>query len=433
MSLARAMVLGALRRVRNGRIELREGGRRHLLGPPDADLAVTVEVRDPSAWRRCLRGSHGVADAYLDGAWDCDDLVTLVRIGARELPRLDPLRRAILPLRRVLERVPRNTLRAARLHIGAHYDLGNDLFAAFLDETMSYSSATFDTPGMTLREAQEAKLDRICRALELTPDDHLLEIGSGWGGLAIHAAGRYGCRVTTTTISREQRALARARVQAAGLEDRVTVLLDDYRDLGGRYDKLVSVEMIEAVGWQYFDTFFDRCAALLTPGGLMLLQAITIDDRFYELEKAARSFANTHVFPSGCLPSLPVIRRCAGRVGLDERAADDLTDSYPPTLRRWRENFLAAEPEIAALGYDERFRRLWDLYLRWSEGGFLERRIEVHQLLFERVNMRDEIASSSSAGPREASLATASFPPGPSTAASDRIAATTFSAQAEAG
>ena len=431
MSIARAIVLAALRRIRSGRVEIAEGPARHVLGPPDADLTVRIEVRDPSAWRRCLRGSHGVADAYLEGGWDCDDLVTLVRIGARELPRLDPLRRALLPLRRVLERVPRNTIGAAQRHIGAHYDLGNDLFAAFLDETMSYSCAAFDQPAMSLREAQEAKLERICRRLELSPDDHLLEIGTGWGGLAIHAAGRHGCRVTTTTISREQCDLARERVRAAGLEDRVTVLLQDYRDLRGRYDKLVSVEMIEAVGWQYFDTFFSRCAGLLAPGGLMLLQAITIDDRFYELEKAARSFANTHVFPSGCLPSLPVIRRCADRAGLLELESEDLTDSYPPTLQRWRENFAERYPGLN--GYDERFRRLWDLYLCWSEGGFLERRIEDHQVLFSRVNMRSETASSSAAGPREASLASASRPPGPSTESSDRIAAMTLRAQSSAG
>ena len=431
MSVARAIVLAALRRIRGGRVVIAEGATRHVLGPPDADLAVRIEVRDPSAWRRCLRGSHGVADAYLDGAWDCDDLVTLVRIGARELPRLDPLRRALVPVRRVLERVPRNTIRAAQRHIGAHYDLGNDLFAAFLDETMSYSCAAFDAPAMSLREAQEAKLERICRRLELSPDDHLLEIGTGWGGLAIHAAGRHGCRVTTTTISREQCDLARERVREAGLEDRVTVLLQDYRDLRGRYDKLVSVEMIEAVGWQYFDTYFARCAALLEPGGLMLLQAITIDDRFYEIEKAARSFANTHVFPSGCLPSLPVIRRCADRAGLLELESEDLTDNYPPTLQRWRENFAERYPGLD--GYDERFRRLWDLYLCWSEGGFLERRIEDHQVLFSRVNMRSETASSSAAGPREASLASASRPPGPSTESSDRIAAMTLRAQSSAG
>ncbi len=375
MNLARPIVLAGLSRIRRGRVELRERGRLHLFGPADADLRVRIDVHDPRAWRPILRGSHGVAEAYLQGWWDCDDLVALVRIGAREIPRLDPLRRALLPLRR---RVPRNTRLASRRHVRAHYDLGNDLFAAFLDETMTYSCAAFDVPGLTLHDAQQAKLERICDQLELSPADHLLEIGTGWGGLAIHAAQRYGCRVTTTTISREQHALAVRRVREAGVADRVTVLLEDYRDLRGTYSKLVSVEMIEAVGWQYFDTFFRRCAALLEPGGLMLLQAITIDDRFYELEKAARSFANTHVFPSGCLPSLPVIRRSAGRAGLTELASEDLTDNYPLTLRAWRANFLAADLPR----YDERFRRMWELYLCWAEGGFLERRTEDHQLLF---------------------------------------------------
>ena len=217
--------------------------------------------------------------------------------------------------------------------------------------------------------------------LELPPDDHLLEIGTGWGGLAIHARRHYGCRVTTTTISREQRELAPRAGADAGLEDRVTVLLEDYRDLRGRYDKLASIEMIEAVGWQYFDTFFPRCAELLEPDGLMLLQAITIDDRNYELEKAARSFINTHVFPSGCLPSLQVIRSCADRAGLAERGHEDMTASYPLTLSRWRRNFLAARERIEELGYDRRFRRLWELYLCWSEGGFRERRIGDYQML----------------------------------------------------
>jgi cyclopropane-fatty-acyl-phospholipid synthase len=381
MSAARALVVGALRRVRGGSVELVEGSERSVLGRPEADLRVTVEVRDQRAWRSFLGGSVGVAESYLDGWWECDDLVALARLGARELPRLDWLRRLVLPVRRLLEPLPRNTRSAARRHVAAHYDLGNDLFAAFLDETMTYSCATFDAPDMSLPDAQRAKLERVCRRLELTPDDHLLEIGSGWGSLAIHAAREHGCRVTTTTISAEQRRLAERRVAEAGLADRVTVLLEDYRSLRGRYDKLASVEMIEAVGWQYFDAFFRRCAELLEPRGRMLLQAITIADRYYELEKAARSFANTLVFPSGCLPSLEVIRRGAARAGLRELRLDDLTDSYPVTIRHWRERFVGARGRIAGLGYDERFRRLWELYLSWSEGGFRERRILDYQLL----------------------------------------------------
>jgi cyclopropane-fatty-acyl-phospholipid synthase len=263
------------------------------------------------------------------------------------------------------------------------------MFRLFLDESMTYSCAYFESPDLSLAEAQEAKLDLVCRKLELTPDDHLLEIGSGWGSLALHAAGRYGCRVTTTTISREQREVAVERVREGGLEDRVTVLLQDYRDLRGRFDKLVSIEMIEAVGWQYFDTFFRRCGELLHPHGLMLLQAITVVDRAYELEKATRSFIKQLIFPSGCLPSVEVIRRGVDRV-TDMRMLDleDITPHYPETLRRWRENFLRSANRAADLGYDLRFRRLWELYFAWCEGGFRERRIGDVQALLAKPSYR---------------------------------------------
>jgi cyclopropane-fatty-acyl-phospholipid synthase len=254
---------------------------------------------------------------------------------------------------------------------------------------MTYSCAYFESPDVTLREAQEAKLDRICRKLELGPDDHVVEIGTGWGSFAMHAAGRYGCRVTTTTISREQHALALERVREAGLQDQVSVVLEDYRDLRGRFDKLVSIEMIEAVGWQYFDLFFRRCAELLRPSGLMVLQAITVEDRAYELEKASRSFIKQLIFPAGCLPSVEVIRRCVSRV-TDMRMLDleDITEHYPETLRRWRENFVTSADRVAELGYDLRFRRLWELYFAWCEGGFRERRIGDVQALFAKPSYR---------------------------------------------
>ena len=381
MRPARAIALAALRHQRSGRIELTEGGRHSVLGPAEAELRVRLEVHDPATWRRLRHGSVGLAEGYMAGEWDCDDLVSLVRIAARELPRLEPARRAVHPLRRLLERVPRNTVKGSRRHISAHYDLGNELFATFLDETMTYSCAAFDSPEMSLREAQEAKLERVCRKLELGPSDHLLEIGTGWGSMAIHAAANHGCRVTTTTISREQRALAQQRVAEAGVGDRVTILLEDYRDLRGRFDKLASIEMIEAVGWQYFDAFFARCRQLIEPGGLALLQAITIDHRDYELEKATRSFVKKYVFPSGCLPSVEVMRRSASRAGLREVGLEDMTASYALTLSSWRRNFIAAREKVAELGYDERFRRLWELYLSWSEGGFRERKIADCQML----------------------------------------------------
>jgi cyclopropane-fatty-acyl-phospholipid synthase len=389
-ALARSAVSTLMSRgVRNGRIEVVEAGRRRGFGPAGADLRATVTINHPAAWRGPLHGSLGLGESYVDGLWETDDLVSLIRIAARELGDLDGLRGAVARSRALLHRarrlVPENTRGGARKNISAHYDLGNDLFAAFLDERMMYSCAYFPRPGASLEEAQVAKLDRICTQLRLGPGNHLLEIGTGWGGLAVHAARGYGCRVTTTTISREQHALATRRVRAAGLEDRVTVLLEDYRDLRGSYDRLVSIEMIEAVGWQYFDDFFRRCDELLGPDGLMLLQAITIEDGIYEVEKGSRSFANTHVFPGGCLPSKQAISDCLARVtSMREVWVDDITAHYPLTLAAWRDRFFGAWDRLRGNGYDERFRRLWDFYLSSSEAGFRERRIGDVQALFAK-------------------------------------------------
>ena len=346
-ALARAAVTGALRRVRAGRIEVSEGNRTLSFGPADAELRTAVTIKEPAAWRGILRGSLGLGESYADGLWETDDLVSLLRIAARELREPRGLRGAVAEGRALLHRarglVPENTLVKSKRHISAHYDLGNELFASFLDRQMMYSCAYFRSQDATLEEAQLAKLERICAQLRLSPDSHLLEIGSGWGGLAVHAAKEHGCRVTTTTISREQHALASRRVHEAGLGGRVTVLAEDYRDLTGSYDRLVSVEMIEAVGWQYFDEFFRRCDQLLSADGLMLLQAITIDDRLYETEKVARSFANTHVFPGGCLPSQGLIADTVARVtSMRPLWDEDITAHYPPTLVAWRERFLKA-------------------------------------------------------------------------------------------
>ncbi len=391
--LSRTAVGTALGRVSSGQIEIVEGGRTRSYGPEESDLRATVTIHDPAAWRGPLRGSVGLGETYVDGLWETDDLVALIQIAARELRDLDGLRGAVARPRAALHRlrglVPENTRGGSRQNISAHYDLGNDLFAAFLDERMMYSCAYFADEQVTLEGAQVAKLDRICDRLELGPDNHLLEIGTGWGGLAIHAARRSGCRVTTTTISRAQHQLASERVREAGLEDQVTVLLQDYRDLDGRYDRLVSVEMIEAVGWQYFDEYFRRCDELLSDDGAMLLQAITIDDRIYEVEKAARSFANTHVFPGGCLPSEGLIASSLARVtSMRQVWIDDITAHYPPTLASWRQRFFEAWDNLRGHGYDERFRRLWDFYLSSSEAGFRERRIGDVQALFAKPKWR---------------------------------------------
>jgi len=387
--LARAAVSQVLRRLHSGRIDVVEAGRRHSFGPSDAELRATLTIHDPAAWRSALRGSVGLGETYVEGLWETDDLVALIRIAARELGRTGGVRSAVARPRgwahRVRGLVPDNTRAKARKHIAAHYDLGNDLFASFLDERMLYSCAYFPSPDASLEQAQLAKLERICDELRLGPENHLLEIGSGWGGLAIHAAREHGCRVTTTTISPAQHELASRRINEAGLGDRVELLMEDYRDLHGRYDRLVSVEMIEAVGWRHFDDYFRRCSELLSPDGLMLLQAITIDDRLYRFEKAAKSFANTHVFPGGCLPSQGLIADCVARVtSMKPVWVDDITAHYPPTLAEWRTRFFAAWERLRARGYDERFRRLWDFYLSSSEAGFRERRIGDIQALFAK-------------------------------------------------
>jgi cyclopropane-fatty-acyl-phospholipid synthase len=393
---SRRLVLAILARsVRTGRLTLVEpDGTRHAFGrgAPEA----TVAVHDARAFRTILRGgSRGMAEAYRDGLWDSPDLTAVIRVAARNVTGLDALRRRLTPLREPFQRgraaFVRNTPGRARKDIEAHYDLGNELFGLFLDPTMMYSSAVFDRPHMTLEEASIAKLDMICDKLAIGPDDHVLEIGTGWGGFALHAARTRGCRVTTTTISREQRDHAVARVRAAGLEDRVTVVMEDYRDLGGRYSKLVSIEMIEAVGWKDFDTFFGVCSDRLADDGSMLLQAIVMDDRAYAVERASKSFIRTLIFPNGCLPSREVIARCVARsTDLHTTHLEDLTPHYAETLRRWGLSFEAAETELEALGYDERFRRLWRLYLAYCEAGFAERRIGLVQAVLAKPHWRPE-------------------------------------------
>jgi cyclopropane-fatty-acyl-phospholipid synthase len=394
---ARRAVHALLARARGGTIALCDAGAVDVLGTPvgEPPLHARIDVRDPAFYPALLSGGAGAGRAYVDGLWDCDDLVALVRIAARAMPALDRWRERLLPLtalpRRTAWRLRGNSRARASERIAAHYDLGNTLFSRFLDETMTYSSAIFERPGATLHEAQLAKLDRICRRLDLRPGDRLLEIGSGWGGLALHAAGRYGARVTTTTISREQHAHATAAVRAAGLEDCVTVLMRDYRDLRGRYDKLVSIEMVEAVGWEHLDRYFAACSELLEPRGAMLLQAIVHPHRVFRVEKAAKGFIRECIFPGGTLPSLHAIERSlARRTDLRAVALDDITPHYARTLACWRERFHHAWPELRALGYDERFRRTWDLYLAYCEGGFRERRISDVQLLLGKPDWRGE-------------------------------------------
>ena len=404
--VARRLVIALLERVESGQLTVVEGDRRRVFGAGSPQ--ATVVVHDPALWRALARGGKGLAVAYVDGWWDSPDLTAVMQVAARNLGGIDRIRRALTPVREPWQRAralwTRNTPRRVRRDIAAHYDLGNDLFALMLDdETMMYSGAIFERRDMSLAEASRAKLERICAKLDLQPSDHLLEIGTGWGGFAQYAAATRGCRVTTTTLSREQREFAVERLRRAGLDDRVTVLLDDYRELRGRYDKLVSIEMIEAVGWKDFGTFFARCGALLAPDGAMALQAITIDDRLYGIEKAQRSFMNSLVFPNGCLPSIEVIaRNVARRSDLRMVDLEDITPHYAETLRRWRANIEAGADRLRALGYDGRFLRLWRLYLSFCEAGFTERRIGDVQMVLAKPRWRGRVAGAEALAPPSA-------------------------------
>jgi len=391
LTLSRLLVSVVLRRIRVGSLSVVEGDRHWVYG--SGAPAATIHLHSPETWRSFLRASKGLAEAYAAGWWDSPDLVAVIRLAARNAGGLDRGRRWLAPMRLpfqlVRALVRRSTRHRRRRDIAAHYDLGNELFSRMLDPTMSYSCALFERDGMTLEEASLAKLERVCDKLDLGPDDHVLEIGTGWGGFALYAAGARGCRVTTTTISQEQHDHTVQRVREAGLQDRVTVLMEDYRDLRGCYDKLVSIEMIEAVGWRHFGAFFAKCSKLLDVDGVMLLQAITIDDRAYEVEKASVSFMNTLVFPGGCLPSLEIIaRRLARCTDMQTVDLEDITPHYVETLRRWRQNFNANVRSLADLGYDERFRRIWTLYLAYCEAGFAERRICDLQLLLAKPRSR---------------------------------------------
>jgi len=357
--------------------------------------ALTIDVRDATFYRAiAMNGSVGAAEAYIDGAWECDDLVGLVRLLVRNRDLLDGMETGLARMGslalRAWHALRRNTRDGARRNIAAHYDLGNDFFRLFLSDDLMYSSAMYAGTDDTLEQASTRKLERICRKLRLQPGDRVVEIGTGWGGFALHAAGRYGCHVTTTTISREQHALASERIAAAGLQDRVTLLLEDYRDLRGQFDKLVSIEMVEAIGAPNLDGYFARIGSLLAPDGLALLQAITIEDHRYAQALRSVDFIKRHVFPGSFIPSVAALLASKARSSdLALVHLEDFGSSYARTLQAWRERFLAQRTRVHAQGFDERFVRLWEFYLAYCEGGFRERSIGVAQMLFAKPGCRD--------------------------------------------
>jgi cyclopropane-fatty-acyl-phospholipid synthase len=387
--VARRLVFNQLGRLETGCVQLVEDGYEITFGQPqpEAELSARIEVIDHSFYADiAFAGSIGAGEAYMRGAWQCDDLVSLVRILLRNREVLDGMEKGsawlITSFQRLLHWINRNTREGARRNISAHYDLGNDFFALWLDESMMYSSAMFKTPDQSLADAQVNRLDVICRKLDLGPGDHVIEIGTGWGGFAIHAARHYGCRVTTTTISKRQYELAWERVREAGLQDRIELLLEDYRDLEGQYDKLVSIEMIEAIGSDQYDTYFSQCNRLLKPGGRMLIQAITIADSQYEYAQRNVDFIQRYIFPGSCLPSLAVMNATIAKVSdMVVTNIEDIGQDYALTLNHWRQNFFSNIDKIIALGYPDEFIWMWEFYLCYCEGGFLEKAISDVQLV----------------------------------------------------
>jgi cyclopropane-fatty-acyl-phospholipid synthase len=389
---ARDLVTGRLRALNWGSVTIVENGRSESFGTcgDSTTPTVTVTVNDPHFYAALAFGGNiGAAEAYMRGLWTCDDLPGLIRIMVRNATvmfRLDSgWARLTRPARRLYHWLRRNTKSGSRWNIAAHYDLGNDFYALFLDNTMTYSSGVFETPESTLAEASVEKYDRLCRKLDLRPSDHVIEVGGGWGGFAIHAATRYGCQVTSTTISQQQYEWATRRVEKMGLADRVRIVLDDYRDLEGTYDKLVSIEMIEAVGHQYLGQFLQCCSRLLKPDGLMALQAITIADQHYRQHVRTVDFIKRYIFPGSCLVSVTALCGAATR-DTDLRAVhlEDITPHYAETLRRWRRAFFEHLDEARALGFDDPFVRMWDFYLGYCEGAFAERYIGDVQMVLAK-------------------------------------------------
>jgi cyclopropane-fatty-acyl-phospholipid synthase len=388
--VAREILIRLARRLHGGHLVLIENGQRFEFGDTTGTIDATLEIHSKDFWSRLLwRGGVGLAEAYIAEDWTSPDSVAVLRLLALNLNKLNAVANRTLWIKK-LWRIGRNsdasdTRRRDRKNISAHYDLGNDFFQLFLDPTFAYSSGYFSNPQISLEEASTEKFDRLCRKLGLTKESRLLEIGTGWGGFALHAAKKYGCSVTTTTISTEQYAYATERIKAAGLQDLVTVLLEDYRDLTGQFTHLASIEMIEAVDWRQYTTFFQKLESLVTPDGLIALQAIVIRDSEFERYKTHQDFIRRYIFPGGCLPSTQaILTTISAKTSLRLTHLEEFGHSYARTLREWRMNLQAHRERAKALGYDNRFLRMWDFYFEYCEAGFLERHIAVEQLVLAR-------------------------------------------------
>lgn len=394
--LARGLVLKSLAAVTQGQLIFIDREECWVFGEAGSGLTATMRVQHPDFYRRvAFGGTIAAGETYMDGLWTCSDLTALVRIMVRNQSAQQQLEHGLAsitaPLQRLLHRLHDNTRSGSRRNIAAHYDLGNGFYQLFLDPTMAYSSGIFERDDSTLEEASTAKFDRICRKLGLTPGMKVLEIGTGWGGFAIHAARNYGCHITTTTISQQQHDLAADKITACGLNNQITLLRQDYRDLTGQFDRLVSIEMVEAVGHRHLPTYFRTCSNRLKSDGAALIQAITMPDHHFERYLHAPDFINRYIFPGSCCPSLHAMSEAVARVtDLRLTHLEDISPHYARTLREWRKAFHANLEQVRGMGFDERFIRMWEYYLCYCEGGFTERFTGVTQLLFTKPGYRGE-------------------------------------------
>ncbi len=386
-----AATVARMQSFTGGRIHFDDGWKVQSFGTESADLLeAELKVQHPDFYRYLLTGgSIGFAEAYLDEHWSTDNLTTLLRILCRNMSELQAfdsgLQRLSRPLRRLGQWLAANTIAGSRRNIAAHYDLSNDFFELFLDPSLSYSAAYFEDESWSLERASIAKLEQVCRKLELKSTDHLLEIGTGWGAFALHAAQNYGCRLTTTTISQQQYAVAKHRASAAGLGVRVRLLAEDYRELKGQYDKLVSIEMIEAVGEKFLDLFFRTSARLLKPGGRFVLQGIVMPEQRYQSYRRSVDFIQKYIFPGGFLPSVAGMCESVGRTSdLSLQSIEDLSPHYALTLKHWRTRFLSRLDRVRELGFDDRFIRMWEYYLCYCEAAFRERAVRVVQIVWDK-------------------------------------------------
>jgi cyclopropane-fatty-acyl-phospholipid synthase len=391
--MARKLVLeGQLKQLKKGRLIIRENGQEYIFGKQaeEGEFTATITVNSPRFYGDlAFGGTIGAGEAWMQRYWDCDNLVSLIRIMVQNREMMEnmegPFTLFSRPLQKLFHSINRNTRKGAKRNISAHYDLGNAFFSLWLDASMMYSCAIFEPEDISLAKAQHVRLERVCGRLDLQQSDHLVEIGSGWGAMAIHAARHYDCKVTTVTISEAQYQLAKQKIEEAGLSEKINLLLQDYRDLEGEYDKLVSLEMIEAIGADQYETYFAKCSELLKPGGRMLIQAITIEDDHFEEYRKNVDFIQRYIFPGSCLPSVREMKTVINRVSdMSVTQVDDIGLHYATTLNHWRRNFFDKLDHVRNLGYSDAFIRMWEFYLCYCEGGFLEKSISDVHLIAEK-------------------------------------------------